>query len=345
MSSTRKQLSPETLLGALQGLGEVAPATLYAGFAAHSQRTVRRAMATLVASGAVVASGEVTDPTRTYRAVVDGAEGADPEPATGMSTDDALVAARHDRLNEQVRKLTFENDAAEAGLISASAAAAEVALMLETIVKELRALPDRVRTNRPTLGPKDVDAIREGVEMAVANVKAAAGDRCVATSCGQRGTTVGTRATRDPAMGFQIEDPDTGELRDETPDEAYDAELHRVVTRVPGSVLRHLDRDAAQAGLSRMGITRLILERAAEVQQAGEALAERQAELVGLRDTVAKAAVALNISLQLVAEAIAAREGGITITSDEQRHHFLERATAAVHERQRELVGGSGEVH
>ena len=145
-------------------------------------------------------------------------------------------------------------------------------------------------------------------------------------------------------MGFQIEDPDTGELRPETADERFDAELHRVVSRVPGTVLRVLDADAEAAGLSRMAHTRIILENAAAVQAAGQVLAERQAELAGLRETAAKCAVALNISLQLVAEAIAAREG-ITISTDAQRNQYLARATAAVYERQRALVGGSGEVH
>ena len=145
-------------------------------------------------------------------------------------------------------------------------------------------------------------------------------------------------------MGWQIVDPGTGEFRDETVDEAYDNSLHRIVSRIPGSVLRVLDRDAAAAGLSRMGHVRVLLEHAAAVQAAGEELGERAAELAALQVTAAKCAVALNISLQLVAEAIAAREG-ITISTDAQRNQYLARATAAVYERQRALVGGSGEVH
>ena len=175
MSTDLHHLAPQTLLAALEGLGEVTPSTLYGGFPTFSPRTVRRALATLVASGAVVATGEATDPTRTYRAVaaVDGAVG--PEPGPVMTTDDALVAARHAVLTEQARKLKYGNDRDEADIISASAAAAEVELMVETIVKELRALPDRVRTNRPTLDQDDMAAIRTGVEMAVESVQAAAG--------------------------------------------------------------------------------------------------------------------------------------------------------------------------
>ena len=100
MSTDLHHLSPQTLLSALEGLGEVAPATVYQRLPGFAPRTVRRAMATLVASGAVVATGSPNDPSRTYRAVA-AVDGADPEPAAGMTTDDDLVAARHDRLSSK----------------------------------------------------------------------------------------------------------------------------------------------------------------------------------------------------------------------------------------------------
>ena len=85
MSSTRKHLSPETLLGALEGLGEVAPATLYAGFPGFTPRTMRRAMAE---AGEERRGGRERRGYRPYQNVPRGRSGG-AEPATGMSTDDA----------------------------------------------------------------------------------------------------------------------------------------------------------------------------------------------------------------------------------------------------------------